>query len=113
VKYKKDVFDNNEIVDFLKQKIREISIRFDVKVLNIECDKDYFYMIFKTKPKLDIPRYLNTIKTITSREIKRKFPEVKKKLYKEAFWSRSYLLVTTGQVTLDVLKQYVESQRQK
>jgi len=113
VKYQKDVFNNNEIVDFLKQKIREISIRSDVKMLNIECDKDYFHMIFKTKPKLDIPKYLNTIKTITSREIKRKFPEVKKKLYKEAFWSRSYFLATTGQVTLDVLKQYVESQREK
>lgn len=110
VKYKKDVFDNNKIIDFLKQKIHEISIRFDVRVLNIECDKGYFYMIFKTKPKLDIPKYINTIKTITSREIKRKFPEVKKKLYREAFWSRSYLLVTTGQVTLDVLKKYVENQ---
>lgn len=110
VKYKKDVFDNNKIIDFLKQKIHEISIRFDVRVLNIECDKGYFYMIFKGKPKLDIPKYINTIKTITSREIKRKFPEVKKKLYREAFWSRSYLLVTTGQVTLDVLKKYVENQ---
>jgi len=37
-------------------------------------------------------------------EIKRKFPEVKKKLWKSMFWSRSYFLATTGQVTLDVLK---------
>jgi len=113
VKYKKDVFDNNKIIDFLKQKIHEISIRFDVRVLNIECDKGYFHMIFKGKPKLDIPKYINIIKTITSREIKRNFPEVKKKLYKEAFWSRSYLLATTGQVTLDVLKKYVENQGNK
>ena len=110
VKYRRDVFDNNEIIDFLKQKIMEISIRFDVKVLNIECDKDHFHMIFKGKPTLLIPKYINTIKTITSREIKRKFPEVKKKLWKEAFWSRSYFLATTGQVTLDVLNKYVENQ---
>ena len=37
-------------------------------------------------------------------EIKRKFPEVKKKLWKSMFWLRSYFLATTGQVTLDVLK---------
>jgi len=76
----------------------------DVTVLCIECDKDNFHMIFKAKSTLNIPKYLNAIKTITSREIKRKFPEVKKKLWKSMFWSRSYFLATTGQVTLDVLK---------
>ncbi len=110
VKYRRKVLDNQQIIDFLKTKVYEISQTFDVEVLNIECDKDHFHMLFKSKPTLDIPKYLNAIKTITSREIKRKFPEVKKKLWKEAFWSRSYFLATTGQVTLDQLKKYVEKQ---
>jgi len=110
VEHRRRVFDNEKIVDFLKQKIHEISQTFDVDVLCIECDKDYFHMIFKTKPTLNIPKYLNTIKTITSREIRKKFPQVKKKLWNEMFWSRSYFLTTTGQATLDVLKKYVESQ---
>ena len=63
--------ENEAIVDLLKQKINEISQTFEVDVLNIEADKDHFHMIFKTKPTLDIPKYLNAIKTITSREIKR------------------------------------------
>ena len=99
-----------EIIHYLKDKIREISMRFEVNVLNIECDKDHFHMLFKAKPTLDIPKYLNTIKTITSREIQRNFPEVKKLLWKKQFWSRSYFLATTGQVTLDQLKKYVEGQ---
>lgn len=94
----------------MKQKAREISDSFDVDVLNIECDKDHFHMIFKAKPTLDMPRYINAIKTITSREIQRNFPEVKEKLWKGSFWSPSYFLATTGQVTLDVLKKYVEEQ---
>ena len=110
VKYRKEVFENHEIIDFLKQKVREISERFEVNVLNIECDKDHFHMIFKAKPTLDIPKYINAIKTITSREIQRNFPEVKTKLWKGVFWSPSYFLATTGQVTLDVLKKYVEDQ---
>ncbi|MEJ5327711.1 MAG: IS200/IS605 family transposase [Candidatus Bathyarchaeia archaeon] len=110
VKYRRQVFENEKIVDFLKQKVREISESFDVEVLNIECDKDHFYMIFKAKPTLNIPKYVNAIKTITSREIQRNFPEVKEKLWKGVFWSPSYFLATTGQVTLDVLKKYVEGQ---
>lgn len=110
VKYRRSVFEDERIVDFLKQEIREISESFEVNVLNIECDKDHFHMIFKAKPTLDIPRYINAIKTITSREIQRNFQKVKENLLKGVFWSPSYFLATTGQVTLDVLKKYVEEQ---
>lgn len=110
VKYRRKVFKNEKMLDFLKQKVREISESFEVDILNIECGKDHFHMIFKAKPTLDMPRYINAIKTITSREIQRNFPEVKAKLWRGVFWAPSYFLATTGQVTLDVLKKYVEEQ---
>lgn len=113
VKYRKKVFTNDAIVDFLKQKVKEISSTFDVEIINQECDKDHIHIIFKAKPTLNIPKYLNALKTITSREIKRNFPEVKKKLRNNAFWSPSYFITTTGQVTLDQLKKYVDGQEDK
>ncbi|QGA55344.1 IS200/IS605 family transposase [Sulfolobus sp. E5-1-F] len=108
VKYRRKVFDNEEIINFLKETILEISKTF--KVIDISVDKDHFHMLFKAKPTLNIPRYINAIKTITSREIQRKFPQVKEKLWKGHLWSPSYFLATSGQVTLEVLKNYVESQ---
>ncbi len=108
-KYRRKVLENG-VVDLLKQKVREISEIFGVEVLNLECDKDHFHIISKAKPTLDMPRYINTVKTITSREIQRNFPKVKKGLLKGVFWAPSYFLATTGQVTLDVLKKYVEAQ---
>lgn len=110
VKYRKKVLVSEGIIDLLKQKIHDISETFDVEVLNIECDKDHFHLLFKGKPTLDIPKYINTLKTISSREIQRNYPKVKKKLWKNALWSPSYFLATTGQVTLDTLKKYVEEQ---
>ncbi len=62
VKYRRKVFEDERVIDFLKKKIREISESLGVSVLNIECDKDHFHMIFKAKPTLDIPRYINAIK---------------------------------------------------
>lgn len=109
VKYQRKVLGNG-VINLLKQKVREISKSFEVEVLNLECDRNHFHMIFKGKPTLNIPKYVNAIKTITSREIQRSFPGVKKELWKGVFWSPSYFLATTGQVTLDVLKNYVESQ---
>jgi len=110
IKHRKKALVNEQIIDLLKTKINEISETFKVDVLNIECDKDHFHMLFKTKPTLDIPKYMNALKTITSREIQRNFPEIKKLIWNDALWSPSYFLATTGQVTLDQLKQYVENQ---
>jgi len=110
VKYRREALVNLLVVDLLKTKIHQISETFEVDVLNIECDKDHFHMIFRTKPTLDIPKYINTIKTISSREIRRNFPEVKQLLWKDAFWSRSYFIASTGQVTLPILMKYVENQ---
>jgi len=110
VKYRRKVFDNEEIINFLKEQIQEISKTSEAGIIDIGVDKDHFHTVFKAKPTLNIPGYINTIKTIKSRKIHRKFPQVKEKLWKGHFWSPSYFLATSGQVTLEVLKKYVESQ---
>lgn len=113
VKYRRDVFTKSSTVDFIKQKVLEISNTFEVDILEQECDKDHIHIIFRAKPTLSIPKYINALKTITSREIKRNYPEIREKLWKETFWSPSYFLATTGQVTLSQLKAYVEGQGKK
>lgn len=110
VKYRRKVLTSDRIIDLLKQKVYEISERFEVEVLGIEPNMDHVHLLFKSKPTLDLPKYINALKTITSREIRRTFPEVKEKLWRNAFWARTYCLATTGQVTLEMLKHYVERQ---
>ena len=113
VKYRKKVFVNDAIVDLLNTETGEIAHTFDVDILEMECDKDHSHMLFRASPWLNIPQFINAVKTITSREIQRNFPDVKKELWKGKFWSPSYFLATSGQVTLDVLKKYVDSQEIK
>lgn len=110
VKYRKDILTNDDMVAFIKEKVLEISDTFGVVILEQECDKDHIHIIFRGKPTLLIPKYINALKTITSREVRRNYPEIREKLWGEAFWSPSYFLATTGQVTLSQLKAYVEGQ---
>ena len=100
VKYRMHIFKENKIFDFFKQIIMRISESFGVEVINMECDKDHFHIIFISKTTLDIHKYINELKTISSREIQRNFPDKK----------HLYFLATAGQVTLDVLKKCVENQ---
>jgi len=46
-KYRGKVFDNDDIVNFLKEQIQEISETFDVEVIDIGLDKDHFHMLFR------------------------------------------------------------------
>ena len=110
VKYRRKALVKPEILDFLKEQIHKISRTFEIEVLNIEADKDHFHLLFKASPKTEMTKYINAMKTLTSREIQRRFPEVKRLLWNGAFWSPSYFLATTGQVTLDALMKYVEGQ---
>lgn len=110
-KYRRKALTDEKVIDFLKQTIHKISKNFNVDVINIETDKDHFHALLKAKPTWNIPSYINTVKTITSREIQRRFPQIKKVIWNDKLWSPSYFLATTGQVTLDQLKKYVENQR--
>ena len=58
-------------------------------------------------------KFINTYKSASSRLIKRDFPQMKKKLWKEMFWSRSFCLLTTGSSPIDVVKKYIENQGEK
>jgi putative transposase len=112
VKYRREALVDDKIIDFLKQKIHEISETFKVNSPKHRmCIKTISTCIFKAKPTLNIPKILKqTLKQLLLREIKRNYPEVKQLLWKQAFWSPSYLLTTTGQTTLNVLIKYIESQ---
>ena len=50
---------------------------------------------------------------LTNTLIKKEFPQIRTKLWKEYFWSRSFCLLTTGGVTIDVIKSYIERQGEK
>lgn len=113
VKYRRKVFDNDIMINELKERTRNIADGFGIEIINQECDKDHTHILFKAKPSTDLIKFINSLKGATSRIIRIKFPEVKKKLWKDTFWSKSYCLITTGQTTLDQLKKYVENQGKK
>jgi len=113
VKYRQKVFvENVGIIGDIKDKIIELSEGFEVEVLEIECGIDHIHLLISTKPTLDMTKYINIVKGHASRYIRDKYSDfLRDKLWGSHFWSRSYFIATTGNVSIDILKRYVEEQR--
>ena len=112
VKYRKKVFIKEDIISDLKSIIEKISNDFDVEIIEQECGVDHLHLLFRAKPTLDITKYINILKGHSSRKIREKYKDfLKDKLWGDSFWSPSYFLATTGNVTIDILKEYIENQR--
>lgn len=52
-------------------------------------------------------------KSASSRSLKKKFPIIRQKPWKEMFWSQSFCLLSSGGVPIEVIKEYIENQGQK
>jgi putative transposase len=60
---------------------------------------------------MELPKFVNNIKSVTSRRLRKEFPEVINAVYwKEVFWNESYFIASCGGVTIAVLKKYIEGQ---
>ena len=109
VKYRRKVFDN-EISNRAKEIFEYISPNYNITLQEWNHDQDHVHILFKAKPNSDLSKMINAYKSASSRRIKNEFPDIRKYLWKEYFWSRSYCLLTTGGVTIDVIKKYIETQ---
>jgi putative transposase len=69
--------------------------------------------MFKAQPNSELSKFINAYKSASSRLIKRDFPKIRNKLWKEHFWSQSFCLLTTGGAPIEVIKKYIETQGER
>jgi putative transposase len=112
VKYRQKVFVDDDIISDLKTIACNIAKKFEVEIIEIECGVDHLHILFRSKPTLDITNFINILKGHSSREIRKKYKDfLANNLWGDNFWSPSYFLATTGNTTIDILKEYIENQR--
>ena len=115
VKYRQKVFlDDIGIIEDFKEKMTELLRTFEVILIEIECGIDHAHLLISAKPTLAIPKFINFIKGNSSRFLRQKYADfLRDKLWGDHFWSSSYFIATTVNVSIKILKQYIENQRRK
>ena len=111
-KYRKKVFDD-EISNRARELFEAIAPNYKIEVLEWSYDQDYTHVLFKAQPKTELSKFINAYKSASSRVLKKEYPSMKKQLWKEMFWSRSFCLLSSGGAPSEVIEQYIEEQGQK
>ena len=112
IKYRNKVIDD-KISNRLKEIFEKIAPSYNITLEEWNHDIDHIHILFRGQPYTEISKFINTYKSASSRLIKKEFPQIRKSLWKEMFWSHSFCLLTTGGVTVDTIKQYIQSQGKK
>ena len=109
VKYRRNVFDD-DTSDYAKDMFVRLSENYNITLVEWNHDVDHVHILFKAHPNTEMTKFINAYKSASSRLIKKDFPEVRRKLWKEMFWSRSYCLLTTGGAPIETIRKYIENQ---
>lgn len=112
VKYRRKVIDD-EISNRLKDIFEYVSKNYNITIKEWNHDTDHIHVLFKAHPNSEISKFLNAYKSASSRLIKKEYPGIKEKLYKEYFWSQSFCLISVGGVTIEAVQKYIEGQGEK
>lgn len=111
IKYRRKALSDEAIRERLKNIIWDLAKQLCIEIIAQEPAEDHMHVLFKAKPSTDLVKTVNTLKGVTARLIRKEYPQLKDLLWGDSFWSDSYFLASTGQVSLDVLKAYVENQQ--
>ena len=109
-KYRRVIFDD-ETDAGLKEICLEIEKRYEIRFLEIGLDKDYVHFLVQSVPTYSPSRLAQTIKSITAKQMFKRYPKLKEALWGGEFWSKGYFMSSVGKHGDEsTLKNYVKNQ---
>ena len=84
MKYRRQVFDD-EISNRAKEIFEHVAPNYKIELVEWNHDKDHVHILFKGQPKTEISKFINAYKSAFSRLLKKEYPTIRQKLWKEMF----------------------------
>jgi putative transposase len=109
-KYRKHIF-NPEIAGYLKEVFQHIADEYEFYIDTMEVMEDHVHIFVEAPPKYSPSRIVQIMKSISARELFKKFPEIRKQLWAGELWNDGYFARSVGdKVTADIIRKYIEYQ---
>ena len=111
-KYRRGVFTKEMLVR-VNEIMKETCLQMDCELLEFGGEDNHIHLMVSAHPKIAVSNLVGKLKGKSSYMIRREYWErIKPMLWGKHFWSPSYCVVSCGGASLDVVKQYINSQNE-
>ncbi len=91
-----------------KDLIRRICTEEGAEILSGTVSVDHVHILVSIDPSISVSKLVKYIKGKTSRKLQMEFPELRKRYWGQHLWARGYFAVSVGNVTAEMVKEYIE-----
>ena len=109
-KYRREVLTDGIDAD-IKEYLQKMASDYDFTIITMEVMPDHIHLLLDCKPQFFPSDMIKILKGNSARWLFMKHPELKKQLWGGHLWNPSYCIVTVSERSLDMVKQYIDSQK--
>ncbi|MDD3581616.1 MAG: IS200/IS605 family transposase [Desulfobacca sp.] len=109
-KYRKKVF-TTAVLKAMQDIFAKVCRDFEAELVEFNGEADHVHLLVHYPPKVAISKLVNSLKGVSSRHLRRRFPELERHYWKGMLWSPSYFAGSCGGAPISVIKQYIEYQK--
>ena len=91
-----------------RELIRQTCQAFEIEILKGVVSKDHVHLLVSAPPNLAPSEIMRRIKGRSSAKLFESFPDLKRRFWGRHFWARGYFCVTSGELTEEMIKEYLE-----
>ena len=108
-KYRKRVL-TGQVALRARDVLRQIAIEHELDIITGKVASDHVHMFIAYRPVQDISKIVQWLKGISSRILLMEFPHLQKQFWGKHLWARGYLAVSSGNITDEMIQQYIQEQ---
>ena len=108
-KYRKKVLVG-DIAKRARELLRQIAAENDLEIISGKIATDHVHMFVSYRPTQSISQIIQQLKGVSSHILMQEFPVIRKQFWGRHFWARGYLAVTSGNITDEMIKEYIDEQ---
>jgi putative transposase len=108
-KYRKPILQG-EIAVRARELIREICKSKEMEIIKGHVSKDHVHIFVSVPPHISVSQLVQSLKGKSSRKLMMEFKGLSRAFWGRHMWARGYFVASSGNVTDEVIMQYIENQ---
>ncbi len=108
-KYRKQVL-TGEVSVRVRDLIRQIASEHELEIISGKVARDHVHVFLSYRPTQKVSQIMQWLKGTSSRVLLQEYAHLRRKFWGRHLWARGYLAVSSGTITDEMIKEYIDEQ---